>query len=1150
MKKNVWDHALGITFPGAVKILLKMKLTLIIILFSFFGAIASESYSQTTKLSLDLKNTKVEDVLGAIENQSDFFFLYSEKIVDVTREVNIEVRESTIEKILDQIFAGTNVNYTVKGRQIILTTLEANNFTGNIFSQQQKSISGKVTDSSGGSLPGVTVVVKGTTNGTITDSNGNYSLSNVPENATLQFSFMGMKMQEVLVGKSTTINIVMQNETVQIDEVVAVGYGTQKKVNLTGAVSSVKGDVLENRPITNLGQGLQGVIPNLQVTQSNYAPGQGTSFNIRGYTSLTGSGPLILVDGVAQDPNLLNPDDVESVSVLKDAASAAIYGAKAAYGVVLITTKKGKKNQRPTLNVSSTLSTTKATNIPEYSDSWQYVNYMNTASVNAGGSNFFNQRTMDYTKKYYDDPKNNLPVFYDPAIDTDGKYNYCGNTNWARELYKSGALKQINTSLSGGNEKSRYYISYGYMKQEGFLRSYDDQYNRHNINVALDTDVLDWLTVSTKVKYTNSFEDHPSHGTGYSAMQPYGGQLAGDLRPLMPIKLPDGTWSGQGSFSNPFAIGSEGGHDQRKVSDLWLTGNLDIHPLKGLSIKGDFTYNPYSWNGEHSVRLFTELWAAPGKSDIYPWVNPNSVTLENSNDYYTAINAYVDYAKSFGKHNLKLLVGYNQEEKKYKWVSAKRENLINNDLPVLNRATGAIYVDESITSWGTQGVFSRFNYDFAGKYLFEVNGRYDGSSKFPKNDRYAFFPSVSGGWRMSEEGFWAGIKHVVNEAKLRVSYGSLGNQNVSGNFPYISNYNITTSTQYMLGGVLPVSIASGSLISPSFTWEKVNQRNIGLDLGLVKNKLNFSIDVFQRKTIGMLTTGAPLPAVLGTGVPNENAADLKTYGWESIITWKDKIKDFSYNVSFNISDAQSEITKFDNPTGDLSTYYVGQKIGEIWGYEASGLFQSTEEIASSPSQSALYGGTWNPGDEKYIDLNGDNVIDWGNNTLADHGDKKIIGNNTPRYQYGLQANASWKGLDVSLFFQGIAKRDLWTNDSRFFGINGEWDVPMKAALDYWTVDNTGAYLPRPYIDGGHGNREATTFYLQNGAYLRLKQISLGYTLPERWTNKAELSKARIYFTGQNIMTLTKLSKLYDPESQNLMNYPVPKSYSVGLNLTF
>jgi TonB-linked SusC/RagA family outer membrane protein len=712
-------------------------------------------------------------------------------------------------------------------------------------------------------------------------------------------------------------------------------------------------------------------------------------------------------------------------------------------------------------------------------------------------------------------------------------------------------MKQINTNLAGGTEKTKYYISYGFMQQVGFLRSYDDQYQRHNINVFLDTDILKWLSVSTRVKYTYSYEDHPSGGSnGWSGISEYSGQLKNDLRPLMPVKHPDGNWAGQGSFTNPFAVGAEGGHDQRKVNDIWLTGNVDIHPLKGLTIKGDFTYNPYSWNKERTSRIFYEYWAQSGKSNIYPWVNPNSVALENSNDYYRAINAYVDYSKSIGNHNFKVLVGYNQEEKNYKWYSAKRENLIDNDLPAINRATGEDYVDGTISSWATQGLFYRVNYDYAEKYFLELNGRYDGSSKFPKGDRFAFFPSVSGAWRMSEENFWSGIKSIFDDAKLRISYGSLGNQNVSGNFPYISNYSINSSTSYILGGVLPVSIASGSLISPSFTWEKVNQRNIGLDLGFINKKLTFSLDVYRRNTIGMLTSGTPLPAVLGTGVPNENAADLKTYGWESVVTWKDKIKDFAYNVSFNISDSQSEITKFKNPTGDLGTYYVGRKIGEIWGYEASGLFQSQDEINNSPSQSKIYGGTWNPGDVKYINLNDDNVISWGTNTLSDHGDKRIIGNNTPRYQYGLQANASWKGIDIDIFLQGAAKRDLWTGDNRFFGIGSQWDVPMKAAFDYWSEDNKGASLPRPYINGGHGNREVSTLYLQNAAYMRLKQISVGYSFPQKWIEKVALSKARIYFTGQNLLTLTKLNEMYDPENTNLMGYPVPKSYSVGLNLTF
>ena len=1019
---------------------------------------------------------------------------------------------------------------------------------------QNITISGNVKDDTGLEVIGATIIVEGNaTIGTTTDVDGNYVLNNVPSNGNLVFSYVGMKSQTVAVNGRSRIDVTMASDTELLDEVIVVGYGTQKKVNLTGAVGTADKKVLENRPITTLGQGLQGVIPNLQVNQSSYSPGKGSSFNIRGTTSLNGGSPLVLVDGVVQDPNLINPNDVESVSVLKDAASASIYGARAAYGVILITTKNGKKDQKPTLNVNTSYSLTSPSNIPKYADSWEYITYMNLASKNAGGGDYFDQRLMKYAKAYYDDPVNNLPVYYDPTIDTDGKYKYAGNTDWAKELYKNATLQQYNVNLQGGSESVRYYVSYGFMNQGGFLNSFDDKYQRHNIAMNVNADVLPWLTFAAKTKYTHGSELHPSGGSnGWSGISEYSGQLKNDLRPLMPVRHPDGNWAGQGSFTNPFAVGAEGGYDKRKVNDLWLTGVVTIKPIKDLNINLDYTFNPYSWNKERTSRLFREYWAEPGKYNIYPWVNPNSVALENNNDYYTALNAFADYTKNFNNHNIKVLVGYNQEVKKLKWFYAKRENLIDNDLPAINRATGEDYVDGKSTSWAVQGVFYRLNYDYAGKYLLELNGRYDGSSKFPSGDRFAFYPSVSLGWRMSEELFWENLKTTITDAKIRASYGSLGNQNLSdadGNFPYISNYNINTATNYILGNGLPVSITAGALVSPNFTWERVNQWNAGLDLAFLTNKLTASFDAYQRSTIGMLTAGKPLPAILGTGVPRENVADLKTYGWEAIFTWRDNVGDFSYNASFNIADAQSEITKFDNPTGDLANYYVGRKIGEIWGYKSNGLFQSEAEITQHVSQAKLYGGDWNPGDVKYENINGDQEISWGKNTLDDHGDLSIIGNNTPRFQYGLTVGAAWKGFDANVFLQGVGKRDLWIS-GRFFGIGSEWDVPMKATLDHWTVENPNAKLPRPYINGGHGNRQTSTLYLQNAAYTRLKQLSFGYTIPQEITQKIAISRARIYFTGQNLLTFTKLSNLYDPENTDLMGYPIPKSFSFGLDITF
>ena len=1157
MKKNDFFFR-ELKVPGLQKVLRTMKLTIFLLLISVISVFANKSYSQTKALTLNMKNSTVKEVLQNIENQSDFHFMFSERLIDVKREVSVDVKNKKIEAVLDELFAGTDVNYKVKDRFILLTTPEGND----VSVKQQKSISGRVLDSSGSPLPGVTVVVKGTTNGTITDFEGNYNISNVPGDGTLVFSFVGMKPQEISVAGKSVINVTMDEETTAIDEVVAVGYGTRKKVNLSGAVSQATSEVLKSRSMVNLGQGLQGAVSGLQVTQGNFSPGQGASFNIRGYTSLNGGTPLILVDGVIQDPNLLNPEDIENVSVLKDASSAAIYGARAAYGVILITTKKGGRDQRSTVRFSSSYAVTTVTTVPKYASGYEFVTFVNEANKNTTGSPFYDQRAMDHINAYYKDPVNNLPVYYDPVIDLTGKYNYCGNTDWASAVYKSGAIKQINASLSGGTEKTQYYVSYGFMGQDGMLNVYDDLYKRNNVNINVNSDVFNWLTISTRMKYASAYQDHPSQG-------PTNGQLNWDLSPLMPIKLPSGAWSGQGDITNPFAVAREGGYDHTKVNDLFLTGAITIHPVKGLNINVDYTYNPYSSNHDNYVRSFLEE-RADGSTSIYPWTNPSAITNDNTNNYYNAINAYADYSKSISKNKFKILVGYNKETQKTKFFSAQRFQLINNDLPAINRATGTQAVNGSASLWAIQGAFFRLNYDYDNKYLLELNGRYDGSSKFPKGNRYDFFPSVSGAWVISNESFWGNFKPYVNTLKIRGSYGSLGNQNVTGDFPYVSSYSITTApttaqseaniASYILGGSTPVAILPGSLVSPNFTWEKVNQWNVGTDLGLINNKLTVSFNVFQRATIGMLTAGQTLPSVLGTGVPRENAADLKTSGWDLEAGWKNKTGDFSYGISANLSDAQTEITKFSNPTNLLSSNYVGQKIGEIWGYDAVGLFQSTAEVASWADQSQFYSGTWNPGDVKYVDRNGDGKITRGLNTLSDPGDQHIIGNNTPRYQYGVILNGAWKGFDLNIFIQGVGKRQIWFTEGwmdqdRFFGTNGATGfVPMKLAMDYWTTENTDAFLPKNYLSGwgsgGHGNRQVSSRYLQNAAYMRLKQVTLGYTVPENMIKKASISHLRIYCALQNILTFTKLSKIYDPEVTNTSSYPAPLSYSLGIDLTF
>jgi TonB-linked SusC/RagA family outer membrane protein len=1011
-------------------------------------------------------------------------------------------------------------------------------------------------------LAGVTILIKGTTNGILTDASGKYILNDVPQDATLIFSFIGMATQEIPLNGRTKVDVIMAEAAVGLNEVVVVGYGTEKKADLTGAVAQVNSTVLESRPLVNLGQGLEGTISNLQVSQSSYSPGSGAAFNIRGYTSINGGSPLVLIDGVVADPNTLNPKDIESVTVLKDASSAAIYGARAAYGVILITTKKGKKDQKSTLTISSSYSIQHPTNVPQMADSKQYLDFVNQASMNTTGVLQFDQRTTQHILAYYNDPAHNSDVFYDPSIDLTGVYNYCANTNWADALYKNGAVKQLNISLSGGSAKTQYYVSYGLMGQTGNLTPYNDLYNRHNISINVTSDLSNWLTVSGRTKYSNGYQDHPSQNTSM-------GYENWDISPLIPIKLPDGSWSGEGHFTNPFSNAAEGGWDHTKTNDLFLTGTITIRPIKDLNINADYTFNPYNQNHDLYIREYYEP-RADGTTALYPWTNPNSITDDNTLRFYNAVNIYADYSKSFSKNNFKILVGYNQETQSTQFFSAQRLNLIDNDLPAINAATGIATVNGSNTLWAVQGEFFRFNYDYDGKYLLELNGRYDGSSKFPTNDRYAFFPSVSGGWLISKEAFWDNLKSYVDVLKIRGSYGSLGNQNVPGNFPYVSSYIITTAptspgaagniASYILGGATPVTMQAGSLVSPSLTWEKVNQWDIGFDLGFFKDKLSVSYDYYNRATIGMLTPGETLPAVLGAAVPNQNAANLKTYGWDFDVTWKDHIGDFSYSISANLSDAQSEITKYSNPSGLLSSYYAGEKIGDIWGFDAAGLFQSSAQIASSPDQSQLYAGTWNPGDVKYVDRNGDGKITFGNNTLSNPGDQHIIGNSTPRYLYGVTMNGAWKGIDLSLFLQGVGKRDIWPNldwadQDRFFGTNGTSGfAPSKYAMDYWTTQNPNAYFPNNYLsgwgDGGHGNRQICGRYLQNGAYMRLKQLTLGYTIPEEIVKKVSISNLRVYFTMQNVLTFTKLTQLYDPEANSSNSYPIPSSYDFGISVTF
>ena len=1027
--------------------------------------------------------------------------------------------------------------------------------------QQNGVCNGVVTDTTGETVIGASVVVKGTTNGTITGLDGDFSLSGVTKGSILVVSFVGYQNTEVK-WNGQPLTIVLKEDTKVLDEVVVVGYGTQKKANLSGAVAAVDGKVLQDRPITNIGQGLQGVVPNLNITMNNGgAPGATSSFNIRGNTSLNGGSPLVLVDNVQMDANLVNPDDIESISVLKDAASASIYGARAAYGVILITTKKGKKSDKPTVSLSATGYWQSPALTFHNVNSMQYLTMMDEAYQNDGGSgHYFKSQVYQYAEDYFNG-KYDSPVFFDTAYDT-YKYGYCGNTDWWDELYKTSFSQIYTANISGGNDRTTYYASVSMNDQGGILKAGDDKYNKYNANVNISSNITKWLNVSAKIAHTYTDELHPTGGTtamnstAYSGLSSYSGMMKGDLSPLMPVKHPDGHYAGQGSYTNPVAIMEQGGNAQYKQNDLWMTGAVKITPIKGLVINADYTWNFYGKSSNQHVQNFYDYTAVPGTENYYPWTNPSSVTVTNNDDYYNAFNAFAEYTFSLKeKHNFKVMVGYNQENKHKKYHYEGRKNLIDSSNPSLNLAYGDMAMNGSETHWSVNGFFARINYDYKGKYLLELNGRYDGSSKFPHGDRYAFFPSASVAWRVSEEKFWEPIRGWFDNFKLRASYGSLGNQALDesryGNFPYLATYGINTKYGALLNGTRPVAVSVPGLVSASFTWETVNQIDFGFDASFFGGRLNTSFDWYRRNTKDMLTAGQALPAVLGTSVPQENAADMKTVGWEVSLEWNDRLSNgFGYHIKGVLSDYQASITKFSNPTKLLGTHYVGEKLNEIWGYVSNGLFQSDED-AKAADQSYLSGGSWGAGDVKYEDLNNDGKIDIGKNTLDDSGDRKIIGNSTPRYSYGITAGFDYKGFDFEMFWQGIGKRDYWLGGSQFWGFTDEWCTPLTSSLDYWTEDNRDAYFPRLHHYGVNGgNHQVSTRYLQNAAYLRLKNVVLGYTIPRSITEKVKISRLRVFVQGENLLTFTPLIDSYDPETLNNMTYPINKKISVGLNLTF
>ncbi|MDO4948895.1 MAG: TonB-dependent receptor [Bacteroidales bacterium] len=1081
-----------------------------------------------------------------------------------------------------------------------------------VAAMAQITVKGVVKDGTGQPVIGANVMVKGSTNGTITDFDGNYTIQNVASNATLVFSFVGYVNTEVVVNGKTTVNATLQEDTQNLEEVVVVGYGSQKKVNLTGAVEQVTSEVFDGRPTANVTQMLEGVVPNLNISLSDGKPGRSADFNVRGTGSINGGSALILIDGVEGDPSMLNPNDIDNVSVLKDAAAAAIYGARAPFGVVLITTKSAKSG-KPKVVYSSTYSMEQPQNVPDVvSDGYVWAEHFYKAYYNYNFSNpsginktqEFSTAWLDEYKKRHDSG-NFGTVISDGSIGTKGRYVYYPEgVDYYDEMYKDNVFAtNQNISISGSDDKFDYYLSGRFYSYDGLFDNdkQTDTFKSHNMRFKAGYQMTPWLKITNNFEFSKNKYYNPitySEGSGVIWRN-----IADEGHPSSPMFNPDGTMTYTAVYSVGDLLYGQSGMTTANESYKNTVGFNTKFFNDKLHVNGDFTYNKKIYNRtKKQVRSPYAKGVDNNDESIVEYIAGTYSNLAETMQYtdYIATNLYADFEQTFAdKHYFKAMVGWNYERSKAKQVYAYNDDLLTDDVENINLAMGTD--NKSITSsWNAYqfaGLFYRLNYSFADRYLLEVNGRYDGSSRFPTNHRWEFFPSVSGGWRVTEEPWWNVSKDVVSNMKIRASYGSLGNAEGLSNYQYKQTLGVSTSS-YILDGVKQRYMSSPAALPADLTWETASTLDVGADFGFFDNRLSVTADYYVRKTKDMIVSGPTVPDVFGASSPKGNYADLSTYGYEISVNWHDRFnlagKPFNYSIKATLADYYSVIDKYNNANKELSNaanqsadgnYYEGMRIGEIWGFVSNGLWQNEAEIKAAEDKANAAGQSYYnplmqtsksyklyPGDIRFEDLNNNGYIDRGSNTVDDPGDRKIIGNAAPRYIYSFTFSGDWNNIWFSAFFQGVGKQDWYPSNeaSTFWGMyNRPYNqMPSWHLNNYWTEENPNAYLPRYagyYAPFYKGTNNANTRYLQNVAYLRLKNIQLGYNLPKSWLKSVKVENIAVYLTGENLFTWSPLYKhTKDINVSNIgksdsdlsdsrgdaYNYPMMKSYSIGLNVTF
>lgn len=1101
----------------------------------------------SAQVTVDIDSMPLTEALKKLEEQTGYSFFYSNVLPDKDAVVSVKANNKDIAAVMDQLLDGLAVSYKInEDKQIALYADEPE-----VVEQTkptERTVSGVVYDSDGLPVIGAGVMVEGSLHGTVTDEDGRWTLELEDDNVTLEISSMGYQSQSVAVKGRSDFTVTLTSDTQYLDEVVVVGYGTQKKVNLTGSVSMVTSEDMASRPVSNMSSGLQGLLPGVTVVNASGQPGEsGTTIRVRGVGTIGNANPLILIDGIEGDLSTINPEDIESVSVLKDAASASIYGARAANGVLLVTTKKmndnpgaAKDNAKVTFGAYAGIQT--PTRLPQMCDAIEFMTLDNEARQNVGTAIGWLE---DSFKKVTDNT--------DP--------NYFANTDWLDEVLNSYAPQQnYSLSLNGGIGSSGYMLSYRYFDQKGLTVGSSTGEQRHNVRFKMNTKLIDRLTLSSNISYTSRKVTSPINsltsggGAIYNAMR---------IAPNAPVRYTDGTWAYGGGNTNPVAILNDGGRSNVSTEEFSLLEVLKLDILKGWDVTA--TYNLTSTNGYKDILKKTITFVNPEDKSVNVYASPNSLKNVDLKNVQQTFIIQSNFDITFGKHNVSGVAGMSQEWYEARMFEASRTNLSTEFEPTLNLGDPSTMSNNATySSWALRSGFGRVSYNYDERYLLEANIRYDLSSRFHKSVRGGWFPSVSAGWRISEEHFMSFAKSIVDNLKIRGSWGMLGNQYVgSSDYPYMSVLEAFTSGLSLIGTSASTGYAPSTLANPNLTWEHIKMVNAGVDVALLQNRLTMSFDWFNKDTEGILLK-LNYPAQIGPKPSEQNAGKVNNRGWEFDLNWRDQRGEFYYGIGFNISDVKNKIVDLAGNAPDLSGYQirmVGYPIDAFYGYKAIGLM-TPEDFKISDTQNHNYslpkvpvilGNDYQPGDIKYEDISGPDGKPDGR--ITPEYDKVVLGSNIPRYTYTVRGDLGWKGIDFSFVIQGVGKCDGYLEGTARHAFQDMAAYPQKVHLERYNVvtnPDPNALYPRLTYNTGFNQNTFSTYWMENASYMRLKNVQIGYTFPEKWMKKARIDNLRVYLSGDNLLTVSDFFYAYDPETPVSKGgyYPQVKTVVLGLNITF